>query len=110
MLDALDCHIGGQHARDREVAGLQDGVGASTQAGGASHLIGVDRIQRDVVVDDLGLHRRRQMVPDLVGLERAVDQQGRAADPLAVLVVDGFARELQHIDAFQDRPVVAADE
>lgn len=74
VLDGLDRVVLGKHATDLEVAGLQHRVGAVAQAHRTGHLTGVDRIHLQVEVDDLLLHRGRQMAPDVLGGVRAVDQ------------------------------------
>ena len=61
--------------------------------------IGVDHVEPDALADEVLLHRARQLVPDLVGTERAVEQEHRAVDRLA-----------QHVDALDELELVAGDE
>ena len=50
-----------QHAADGEEAGLHDGVDAAAHAGIVGHLVAVDHVELELLVDDLPLHRARQV-------------------------------------------------
>ncbi len=65
----------GQDARDREEARLHDGVDARAHAGTLGELVGVDREKAELLLDDLLLHLRRQVIPHLVRGERRVQQK-----------------------------------
>ena len=73
ILDLRDGLILGQHARDREEAGLQDGVGAVTQTHLAGYGQGVDGPQVEVLIEDLTLHGVGQLVPHLIDRVRRVE-------------------------------------
>ena len=89
----------GQHTRDREEAGLQDGVGAVAQTHLAGHGQGVDGPQVEVLLEDLTLHGVRQLVPHLVGVIGGVQQDGGA-----------LASHRQDVDGLQDSPGMDTDE
>ena len=78
VLDLLDGLFARQHAADGEEAGLHDGVDAGAHAGLLGHLVAVDDVELQFLLDDLLLHRARQLVPDLVAAVRAVEQEGGA--------------------------------
>ena len=79
-IDSLMCRspLARQHAGDGEEAGLQHGVGARPEPDLLGDLAGVDDEKAQLLVDDLLLHRARQMVPDLVGADAALEQEGGA--------------------------------
>ena len=99
VLDGGDGLFARQDAGDGEEAGLHDGVDAAAHAGDLGDLVAVDDVELQLLGDDLVLHGARQLVPDLVGIEGAVEQEGGA----------GFG-ELQHVDAFQEGELVAGHE
>ena len=89
----------GQDVGQGEEAGLHDGVDALTHAGGLGHLAGVDGIDLQLLVDDVLLHRARQLVPQLFSREGGVQQEGGAGGGI-----------IQHVVLFQEDEVVAGDE
>ena len=91
VLDAGDRLLARQHAGDREEAGLQHGVDAAAEPHLARDLGRVDDEEAQLLVDDLLLHRARQMVPDLVRAVGAVEQEGGAR-----------RGQPQHVDAAEE--------
>ncbi len=87
VLDLRDRLLAGQDARDREEAGLHDRVDARAHAGGLGHLVGVDHVELQLLLDDLLLHLAGQVVPHLVGGERRVQQEHRARPGIGEHVV-----------------------
>ena len=98
-LDLGDRLLPGQHARDREEAGLQHGVGPAGQASLASDVAGIDRVNLDPFGENLLLDRAGQRIPDLIRWQLAVEQQRRTG-----------RRQAEHVDPVQQAEVVAADE
>ena len=78
VLDGVDGFVARQHAADGEEAGLHDGVDAPAHAGVLGHLVAIDHVELEFLVDDLLLHRSGQVVPDLVRPVGAVEQEGGA--------------------------------
>ena len=77
MLDGGDGLLAREHAADGEEAGLHDGVDAHPHAGLLRHLVGVDDVEPQLLLDDLLLRRLGQVVPDLVRSILAVEQKCR---------------------------------
>jgi hypothetical protein len=75
MADRL---VARQQARDREEAGLQDGIGSRAKPGITRDLRGVDDVEAQMLVDDRLLYRARQTIPDLVLSEGTVQQEDSA--------------------------------
>ena len=98
-LDLGDRLLPGQHARDREEAGLQHGVGPAGQARLASDVAGIDRVNLDPFGENLLLDRAGQRIPDLIRWQLAVEQQRRSR-----------GRQAEHVDPVQQAEVMAADE
>ena len=96
LLDLGDGLFRGQHTRDVEEAGLHDGVDTRPHAGLLGHLVGVDHVEAQLLVDDLLLHFLRQLVPHLVRPVHAVEQE----HPTRLAV-------LQHVVALEERPLMA---
>ena len=67
--------------------------------GALATLVGVDRVEADPLLDDLLLHLARQLVPDLVGGQRRVQQERRARRGV-----------LEHVDLVDELELVAGDE
>ena len=67
-----------QHAGDREEARLQDRIGARAETDVAGDLGRIDDEEAEALVDDLLLHRTRQLVPHVVGTIGAVEQEDAA--------------------------------
>ena len=99
LLDVRDRFVARQQARDREEARLHDRVDARAHAGALRQVVGVDREEADLLVDDLFLHLPRQVVPDLVGGKRRVQQERRARRGM-----------LEHVDLVHELELVAGDE
>ena len=68
----------GQDAGDGEEAGLHDRVDADAHAGVLGHLVGVDHVELQLLVDDRLLDLQRQLVPDLIRPVGAVQQERRS--------------------------------
>jgi hypothetical protein len=66
-----------QDAGDGEEAGLHDGVDAPAHAGLFGHVVGVDDVEAQFLLDDVALDFLRQMVPDFVRAVDAVEQEDR---------------------------------
>ena len=98
MLDLLDGLFARQDAGDGEEAGLHDGVDAAAHAGQFGHFVGVDVVEFELLVDDRLLDFDRQVVPDFVGAENAVEQEGAAR--LGIF---------EDIVAFEEAELVAGD-
>ncbi len=77
VLDPCDRVVGGNHAGQLEEAGLHDRVDADAHLRLASHVVGVDRVELQLLVDDLPLHFDRQMIPDLIERIGAVQEERR---------------------------------
>ena len=99
LLDPVDRLVARQHAGDGEEAGLQDDVGPPGEADLAGDPAGVDRVDVDVLGEDLLLDGARQRIPDLVRRVPAVEQQRRAG-----------RRAAEHVDLVEQPELVAADE
>ena len=89
----------GQDPGDREEARLHDGVDARAHAGALRQVVGVDREEADLLLDDLFLHLPRQVIPDLVGGERRVQQERRAG-----------RRVFEDVDLVDELELMAGDE
>ena len=96
LLDGGDGFLARQHAADGEEAGLHDGVDAASHARFFGHRIGVDDVELQLLIEQLLLHRDRQVVPDFLRRVRAVEQEGRAR-----------LRQLEHIEALHERELMA---
>ena len=99
VLDPGDRLLARQHAGDREEAGLEHDVDPPGEADLARDPAGVDRVHVDPLGQDLLLDRPRQRSPDLVRRVSAVQQEGGAR-----------RRTTEHVDLFEQRELVAADE
>src|SRR6266508_41867 len=99
LLDRRNRLLAWHHAGQREKAGLQDGVGARSEPERERDLRGVDDVQLQLLDDDLLLHFARQLVPNFVRAERAVEED-RAA-------LGGCG---EHVDLEQIVEFVHADE
>jgi len=99
VLDGFDGFLARQHTADGEETGLHDGVDAATHAGFLGHLVTVDDVKLQLLVDDLLLNQAGQVVPNVVGAVDAVQQEGGA-------VLGGP----QHVDALEEGELVAGDE
>src|ERR1700730_10253758 len=75
LLDMPDRCLTWQHAGDGEEAGLQHGVDACTETDLARNLRGIDDKEAQSFAEDLYLHRPRKPVPNLIGAERAVQEE-----------------------------------
>ena len=98
VLDRRDRLLDGQHAREREEAGLQDGVHTSGQAGLPRDPLRIDDEEAELLVDDLLLDSPRQL-PPAVEAVRAREQDGRARTCV-----------LEHVEALEQLELVAGDE
>jgi len=63
VLDGLDGFLARQHSADGEEARLHDGVDATAHAGLLGHIVTVDDVELQLLVDDLLLHQAGQVVP-----------------------------------------------
>ena len=97
--DPLDCLLARHDPGQGEKAGLEDDVRPSGEADLAGDRAGVDRVDVDLLGEDLLLRRSGERLPHLVGRTRAVDQQRRAV-----------RRCTEHVDAVEQRELMAADE
>ncbi len=78
VLDLGDGLLARQDAADGEEGGLHDGVHAAAHAGLFGHIVAVDHVELELLLDDLLLDFHRQLVPDLIGPEQAVEQEDAA--------------------------------
>ena len=99
VLDRRDGLFARQYAADGEEAGLHDGVDAPAHAGLLGYLVAIDHEEAQLLGDDLALHRKRQLIPNFVRAERAVQQEGGAR-----------LGALQHVQPLQERKLVAGYE
>ncbi len=99
VLNAGDGLILGQHARKGKEAGLHDGVDPPTQTGGICHLVGVDDVELQLLLDNALLHRAGKVIPCLLGRIGAVEEEDGA-----------FLGVRQHIELLHKDKLVAADE
>ena len=76
-LDPRDRLVRGQDARELEEARLHDGVDPAAHAGLVGDGQRVDHPEVDLLVDEQLLDAARQVVPDLVGPVRGVEQERR---------------------------------
>ena len=97
--DRLDRLICRQNRGDGEEANLQNRVHAAAHAGIARHLIGVDHIKLGALGNDLLLNRAREMVPNFIRAERAVEQESAAGNQGA-----------EHVVALEEYPLMTSDE
>ena len=88
-----------QNLGDGEEAHLQNRVHAAAHAGVARDLIGVDHIKLCALRNELLLNRAREMVPDFILAERAVEQECAAGNQGA-----------EHVVALEEYPLVTGDE
>ena len=98
VLDRRGRLLGGQHARKREEARLQDAVHAARQAGFAGDPFRVDDIELELLARDLLLHGPRQATPGVRAVG-AGEQEGRAG-----------SRLLEHVNALEQAELMARDE
>ena len=96
--DGFDRLLTRQHLRNGEEADLQDRIHAAAHAGIACDLIGIDHEQLRLLRDQLLLHDARQMVPDFLPTERAIEQERPTRHQCA-----------QHVVALEEDPLVAGD-
>ena len=99
LLDLGDRLLARQDAGDREEAGLHDRVDAAAHAGLLGHVVGVDGVDLQLLVDDLVLDLARQVLPDLVLGVGRVQQEGAARH-----------RVLEHVVALEEAELVAGHE
>ncbi len=99
FLDRRDRLVARHHARQREKAGLQDGVGARSETKRERDLGRIDDVQFELLDDDLFLHFARQHAPHLVRAIRAVEEQCAA-----------FGGASERVDLEQVVELVHADE
>ena len=78
FLNVPDRRLARQHAGDREEAGLEDGVGAPGKTHLTGNLGGIDDEEAEALVDDLPLHRPRQLIEDLVRSVGCIEQEDAA--------------------------------
>jgi hypothetical protein len=77
-LDVLDGLFLGQDVRQGEERRLQGDVETAAEADFLGHAVTVQHVKLHLFLDDLFLGVGRQVVPHLVGGQRAVEQEGRA--------------------------------
>ena len=77
-LDRGDRLVVGEEVGEREEARLEHRVDPVAESVGPRHRAGVDDPDPEVLVDDGLLRLPGQVVPDLIGRVRGVDQKGRA--------------------------------
>ena len=94
-----DRRLARQHPGDREEAGLEDGVCAPSKTHLTGDLRGVDDEEAEALVDDLPLHRPRQLVEDHVGSVGCIEQEDAAR-----------RRQPQDILSLEEACLVASDE
>ena len=99
VLDRRDRILHRHHVGEREEAGLQHGVHPRPEAGILRDPVAVDDEQPQPSFNDVASRLFRQVLPDLVGAERAVQQERRAG-----------RRDLEHVDALESLELVARDE
>ena len=99
LLDVLDRVVGRQQAGDLEETRLHDRVDARPHPGALRQLVGVDREEADLPLDDLLLQLLRQVIPDLGRGKRRVQQERGAV-----------RRVLEHVDLVHELELVARDE
>ena len=78
LFDVGDCLVTREDVRECEKAGLHHRVDACTETGLLSHIICVDDKKSQPFVNDLLLRFTGQIVPDLAGVDRAVEQECRS--------------------------------
>ncbi len=99
VLDPGDRLILGHDARDREEAGLHDGVDLAAHARAARDLVGVDHVKAQALVPDLRLDFARQVLPDLGRPMGAVEEKDRA-----------WGCPPEHVDLLEEMELMTADE
>ena len=99
FLDRGDGLVFGQDAADGEEAGLHDRIDPHAHARFLGHVVGVNDVKFDLLVDDLPLNLFRQMVPRRFRRPEAVEQEHRA--------VGGVA---EHVVLLEEDLLVACDE
>src|SRR5205823_1482880 len=88
-----------QNAADGEETGLHHGVDASTHPNTAGYLVGVNYVEMQPFVENLLLHFRWQMIPDLFRFIDAIEQEDTARGSI-----------LEHIKALQEGELVTGHE
>ncbi len=78
VADAPNAFLPRQHAADGEEAGLQDGVHPRPQAQALRDAARVDHEEAQALLDDMLLHRSRQMVPHGRCVVRGIDEDRRS--------------------------------
>ncbi len=99
MLDLGDGFVARQHSADGKKARLHDRVDAPAHAGLLGDLVSVNHVESEFLVNDLFLHRARQVIPHLVRPVGAVEQKDRAR-----------LGRLKQVEPLQERELVARDE
>ena len=99
LLDLFDGFFPRQHTADGKEAGLHDGVDPAAHPGFFSHIIGVNDIEMQFLVNNILLDFAGEAVPDLVMRINAVEQEHTA----------GFGI-FQHVQPFQEGELMAGDE
>ncbi len=99
ILDFGNRSLQRDNAGDLEESGLHDDVDAGTEAELLAEMNTVDDVELQLLVDDLLLHRFRQFTPDLVLVERRVEQEGRTLLSVA-----------QHVVLLKEGEIVTRDE
>ncbi len=99
LFDLADGFIARQDAGDGKEAGLHDGIHAAAHAGLFGHIVGIDGVEPELLLDDVFLDFLRQLIPDFIRTIQAVYQEDRAR--LAVL---------GEVKALQEGELVAGDE
>jgi hypothetical protein len=88
-----------QHAANGKEASLHDGVDAAAHPGIARDFVSIDHEKLQTLLDDGFLRRSRQMVPNIFGTKRRVQQECAAG-----------LRRRKNVHAFEKRELVAGDE
>src|SRR5215475_17146 len=99
MFDRGDGVFAREHAADSKKAGLHDGVDALAHTGLPRHLITIDNVELQLLINDLPLYGTREVVPNLIRSISAVQEEGCAR----------FGG-LEHIDALKEGELMAGNE
>ena len=99
VLDLGNCLFGWQDTGNREEAGLHDRVDSTPHAGLACDLGRVDHVKADALLEQLCLNLTRQVIPDLAGRIRRIEQEDR--------LLPGM---FEHVDPLQELELMARDE